>query len=58
MKVERLIDEVSMQKELRKIGKGLRASLLRHKLVASVITIVPVALLGAFIVGGRSNTST
>src|SRR6185312_12890628 len=44
-----------MQKELRKIWKGLRASLLKHKLVASVITIVPVALLGAFIVGGRSN---
>lgn len=44
-----------MQKDLRKIWKGLRATLLKHKLLASVIIIVPVAVLGAFIVAGRSN---
>jgi len=44
-----------MQKDLRKIWTGLQATLLKHKLLASVITIVPVAVLGAFIVAGRSN---
>ena len=44
-----------MQKDLRKIWTGLQATLLKHKLLASVITVVPVAVLGAFIVAGRSN---
>src|SRR5882724_3490655 len=44
-----------MQKDLRKILTGLQASLLKHKLLASVITILPVAVLGAFIVAGRSS---
>src|SRR6267142_2674686 len=44
-----------MQKDLRKIWTGLQATLLKHKLLASVITIVPVAVLGAFIVAGREN---
>src|SRR6267143_2743230 len=44
-----------MQKDLRNIWTGLQATLLKHKLLASVITIVPVAVLGAFIVAVRSN---
>ena len=34
---------------------GLQATLLKHKLLASVLTIMLVAVLGAFIVAGRSN---
>lgn len=44
-----------MQKDLRKIWAGLHTTLLKHKILASVITIVPVAVLGAFFLAGRSN---
>jgi membrane fusion protein (multidrug efflux system) len=44
-----------MQKDLWNIWKVIRATLLKHKLLASLITIVPVALLCAFILAGRSN---
>jgi len=44
-----------MQKELRKILTTLQNALLRHKLLVSVIAGVTVAVLGAFIVAGRSN---
>jgi RND family efflux transporter MFP subunit len=44
-----------MQKELRKILKGLQNDLLKHKLLVSAITVVMVAVLGAFIVVGRSD---
>jgi RND family efflux transporter MFP subunit len=44
-----------MQKELRKILTRLQNGLLKHKLLVSAITVVTVAVLGAFIVAGRSN---
>src|SRR6266850_4392210 len=44
-----------MQEELRKILTTLQNALLRHKLLVSVIAGVTVAVLGAFIVAGRSN---
>jgi len=44
-----------MQKELRKILTGLHNGLLKHKLLVSASTVVTVAVLGAFIVVGRSN---
>ncbi|HEY2971629.1 MAG TPA: efflux RND transporter periplasmic adaptor subunit [Pyrinomonadaceae bacterium] len=44
-----------MQKELRKILTGLRNGLLKHKLLVSAITVVTVAVLGSFVVVGRSN---
>jgi RND family efflux transporter MFP subunit len=44
-----------MQKELRKILTRLRNGFLEHKLLVSGITVVTVAVLGSFIVVGRSN---
>jgi len=44
-----------MQEELRKILRPLQNALLSHKLLVSVIAGVTVAVLGAFIVAGRSN---
>jgi membrane fusion protein (multidrug efflux system) len=44
-----------MQNKLRKILTGLRSVFLRHKLSASAITVVAVAILGALIIAGRSN---
>jgi membrane fusion protein (multidrug efflux system) len=44
-----------MQKELRKILTGLQNGLLKRKLLVSAITVVTVAVLGAFILAGRSS---
>src|SRR6266508_3975554 len=44
-----------MQEELRKILRPLQNAWLSHKLLVSVIAGVTVAVLGAFIVAGRSN---
>ena len=44
-----------MQEELRKILRPLQNALLSHKLLVSVIAAVTVAVLGAFMVAGRSN---
>src|SRR6266542_67829 len=41
--------------ELRKILRPLQNALLSHKLLVSVIAGITVAVLGAFIVAGRSN---
>lgn len=44
-----------MQTELRKILTGLQNGLLKRKLLVSAITVVTVAVLGAFILAGRSS---
>lgn len=44
-----------MQKELQQILTGLRQVLSKRKVLVSAITVVTVAVLGAFIVAGRSN---
>jgi membrane fusion protein (multidrug efflux system) len=44
-----------MQKELQKIVTVLQNGFLKHKLLASTITVVTVAVLGAFVVAGRST---
>ena len=44
-----------MQKELQKILTGLQNGLLKRKLLVSAITVVTVAILGAFILAGRSS---
>src|SRR5437773_6229571 len=46
-----------MQKELRKILTRLQTVSLRHKLLLSVVAGVTVAVIGAFIVAGRSSKS-
>ena len=44
-----------MQKELQKILTGLQNGLSKRKLLVSAITVVTVAVLGAFILAGRSS---
>src|SRR6266545_2594439 len=44
-----------MQEELRKILRPLQNALLSHKLLVSAVAGVTVAVIGAFIVAGRSN---
>ena len=47
--------EVSMQKELRKILTRLQNGFSKHKVLVSAITVVTLAVLGAFLVVGRSS---
>src|SRR5882762_2529646 len=44
-----------MQKELQKVLTGLQNGFLKHKVLVSAITVVTLAVLGAFVVAGRSS---